>query len=77
MSIKKKDHDPEYVKAFKDVSQKRSGKTPRSTMKACAIKMRPEERNELEELFDQMGLTFSSGVRHVLTEFKRNHLKNA
>lgn len=75
MSLKKKDHDPEYVKAFNDVSQKRSGKSPRSTMKACAIKMRPEERNELEELFDRMGLTFSSGVRHVLTEFKNSKLE--
>jgi antitoxin component of RelBE/YafQ-DinJ toxin-antitoxin module len=45
------------------------------TMKMVSFKMLTAEKQELKEIFKELGLTFSSGLRFALTEFKRNHSK--
>lgn len=60
---------------FQQVNSNRSG-IKKAKMRTCAIKMYPDEREDLEELFAKMGLSFSSGVRHVLTEYKNKHAEN-
>jgi arsenate reductase-like glutaredoxin family protein len=45
------------------------------TMKMVSFKMLTAEKQELKDIFKELGLTFSSGLRFALTEFKRNHSK--
>lgn len=47
---------------------------PKENMIQYSIKLRLEEKTELDILFNSLGLnSFSNGVRFALAEFKRNH----
>lgn len=59
---------------FQMVNDNRSG-GKKSKMIQRTIKIRPEEMEELKELFDEMGLEVNVGIRFALREFKRNHSK--
>lgn len=80
MSLRKivsdtKNQDSGYAKdVFKDVNLKRSEK-PKQKPKMIqrTIKIYPEEKDELQIIFKELGLEFNSGVRFALKEFKRNH----
>lgn len=60
---------------FDNLNQSKSGKQ-NSRMVQYSIKLYPEERIELQNVFSSLGLTFSSGIRFALAEFKRNHSKD-
>jgi len=72
MAIKK--GEATYQKVFNDINRVNAGK-PNSRMKPVMIKMYPEERKELERIFNSLGYSsFASGVRIALTEFKKKHI---
>lgn len=60
------------IDAFQLVNNN-GGNTKKSKMIQRTIKIRPEEMEELKELFDKMGLEINVGIRFALREFKRNH----
>lgn len=58
-------------KVFNNLNLSKGNKP--DTMKMVSFKMYEVEKAELNRIFQNLGLTFSSGLRFALTEFKRNH----
>lgn len=76
MSLVTKQEKKDYgADVFQEVNKRRTRE--KSKMVQRTIKIYPEEKEELQSLFDDLGLEFNSGIRFALKEFKRNHLKNA
>ena len=79
MALKKNENhdgavaDSSTIKAHQLFSSETSKKTEKKVLTTFSIA--PSEKNALENLFSELGMSWSGGIRVALKEFYRNHIE--
>jgi hypothetical protein len=66
-------YDEDVTRKAKQLFTSDSGKRKKENMILTTFSIAPSDKKELEDLFADMGLTWSGGIRFALTEFKKKY----